>query len=335
VTGAPKGYVRNGGGGVTAVAGVIGRADSIYGTGGSATPTNGSFIDLARDSAGNNLTPAYAGYSDFTTGFTYSVWVKPTAHTNFARYLMMAQDSLNAANSPLDNRILLMARRNVDGNIVVRWGGETEADNGQLGNPQPLPGYVLGEWNHCFMIKDPGTGPIRVYRNGTLLGSTINSANDASIVDRNIVWLGRTGANDPWAQAVFDNPTLAKTVRSADFVKLSYETQKAGATGVVLGATQQQVPIPVHGAVRPVLASFSVKAQGAGALFRIAESASATVSVMDVRGQVVWSGSFASGARELSWDGANASSGLYVARLSVLDKQGRATSVDRRLTLAR
>jgi hypothetical protein len=49
----------------------------------------------------------------------------------------------------------------------------------------------------------------------------------------------------------------------------------------------------------------------------------------------VWSGSFAPGARELSWNGENASSGLYVARLSVLDKQGRATSVDRRLMLAR
>jgi hypothetical protein len=104
---------------------------------------------------------------------------------------------------------------------------------------------------------------------------------------------------------------------------------------VTLGTTQEGNVTGVRSESLAARFDFSVKAQGAGALFRIAESAPATVSVMDVRGQVVWSGAFAHGARELSWNGANASSGLYVARLSVLDKQGRASSVDRRLTLAR
>src|SRR5690606_5111086 len=114
-----------------------------------------------------------------------------------------------------------------------------------------------------------------------------------------------------------------------------YETQKPGATAVTLGETQGGDGTLLRAAHPAARYDFSARTQGAGALFRIAESANATVTVSDVRGQVVWKGAFASGARELAWNGENAANGLYVARLSVVDKQGRIASAERRLTLAR
>jgi hypothetical protein len=62
--------------------------------------------------------------------------------------------------------------------------------------------------------------------------------------------------------------------------------------------------------------------------------------VLDARGQVIWSGAFAPGARELAWAGTDArgaavSNGVYVARLATNGTQGKSAVAELRITLAR
>jgi hypothetical protein len=342
VAGAPPAIIRNG---LSSFEGLIGKADSLgptgVGAGNASDPTSGRYVDLGRNETFADRN--YAGFSDFTAGFSYSIWLRIASHTNFARIISMAVDS-TANVSATASRITFLLRQNSadPANFAVRWtsaigtsnGGNLVANN--TTTPTGTASYDLNQWTHMFVTKAGGTSAVNYYKNGVLFATTSGTGADAANTARNSVWIGRTGmSTDGWLTGLVDHTTLSTTVRSADFIKLSYETQKAGAIAVTLGTTENGNIVGVRGALSPALASFSVKAQGAGAIFRIAESSPATVSVMDLRGQVVWSASFAPGARELAWNGAGASSGLYVARLTVAGDKGASTSVDRRLTLAR
>jgi hypothetical protein len=65
----------------------------------------------------------------------------------------------------------------------------------------------------------------------------------------------------------------------------------------------------------------------------------ATLSMIDVWGRTIWNGEFANGA--LSWDGratsgSSVAPGLYVARVSIRDAQGKVTQVlNRKIPLTR
>ncbi len=336
VTGAPPAHIRNGA--LPPVEGVIGLADSVgyNGTGQNRgdNATGGRYVDIGRDEASNNLN--YAGFSDFSGGFAYSLWARESALASYVRLMILAADETEAFVGP-SARMLFMACQisNCQGNvaqqrnIAVRWPPSNASWNGTA-----TPAYNQGEWNHFFFSKPSGTSPISIYVNGTLYGTTGDLEAPANVT-RNVLIVGRSGDQWQYMTGRVDNLTLSNTPRSADYVKLSFETQKPGATAVVLGETQSGDGTAVRDARSVSRYGFTAKTSGAGALFRIAEAATASVTVSDVRGQVVWKGSFANGARELAWNGENASSGLYVARLTVLDKQGRASSVDRRFTLAR
>ena len=69
-------------------------------------------------------------------------------------------------------------------------------------------------------------------------------------------------------------------------------------------------------------------------VFRVGHenTAGARLSILDMRGRAVWNGAFDRGAGQLVWDGRSVrgrtvSTGVYVARLIVLDKQGKAAQV--------
>jgi hypothetical protein len=82
---------------------------------------------------------------------------------------------------------------------------------------------------------------------------------------------------------------------------------------------------------------------GKGVLFQYpgASEGKAVLSLLDMSGRTVWSGVFAHGATHLTWDGratngTSVSSGVYSARLTLLDKQGKAMKVvDRKVPYTR
>jgi hypothetical protein len=240
VRGAPKAVLRNA---LPAVSGLIGLADTLGLTsvsGNSTNPLAGRYLDISRDSAFGAVT--YAGYRNFTSGFTYSAWMNPSAHVGFARWLTFTNDSAAAANvsGTLGNRIILLARRNTDGNVAIRWLDNTEGDAGQL----PV-GYALNTWNHVVMVKAAGASAPFAYMNGVFLGAATSTGSDAPVVDRNVLWIGRSGSTDGYFQGKVDELTLSKVARDTNFIKLSYQTQKPASTVVTLGATTTVNGTPV------------------------------------------------------------------------------------------
>jgi hypothetical protein len=212
VTGAPAAIVRNG---LAPVSGIIGMADTLdpNGTANSSLP-GGRYIEFGRDSTGNNNN--YAGFTDFSTGFSYSGWFMPTSTIQFWRALVMAADSLGIVTAD-GNRTLIMGNRSNDGQISFRWHGASYNSG---------PGvFSVGEWRHVAISKAAGTSPVNIYVNGALFASTGSEANLPTLV-RNGVWIGRSGINtDGYFSGKVDNISMTNAPRSAAWFKLSYANQ--------------------------------------------------------------------------------------------------------------
>src|SRR5690606_8874676 len=139
---------------------------------------------------------------------------------------------------------------------------------------------------------------------------------------------------------LLDEVRLASHARSADWVKLEYANQRA--TGQHLVSFTR--PVALSGPLASLQgAAFTVSPAGRGLVFGLGVAAEgrATVSLVDMWGRTVWSGAFAPGATSLQWNGtvrngAYAVSGVYLARVTIADKQGRAVQVfDRKVPYTR
>src|SRR5690606_17428888 len=232
VPGAPFAFVHNSDN-ATSVKGLIGRADTLRSFGGAyEDPLAGNWIDLARDSSGAALTTPFAGYTAFPDGLSYSVWVRPDGTPSYWRILVMAPEGSAVQGG---GRILFMGGVADPTRAGVRWTSGCGWVEDQSANPCNFSNTITNqEWNHFFFTKAPGNGPVQMYVNGELKGTSSNLDN-ASEVERAIAWIGRAGDNNPYFTGLVDNATLARTGRSADFVKLSYENQKAANTLVNIG----------------------------------------------------------------------------------------------------
>src|SRR6187402_3061551 len=169
VLNSPKATVRQG---LPAVDGIIGMADTLGAVPG-ANPANGGnplagrWIDMGRDSAGNDYN--YAGYSDFTGGFAYSIWLNATSTAGFTRLLVMGADS-NATNEMgSSSRILFMGNQNQtqngQPNFSIRWAGVNNYNS-------PANAYGFNVWTQIFVSKPAGNSAITVYKNGDVLSSS-------------------------------------------------------------------------------------------------------------------------------------------------------------------
>jgi hypothetical protein len=223
VAGSPAAIVRNG---LPAVPGIIGMADTLGVIPGAnpahgGNPAAGRYIDVGRDEsfAPNN----YAGFSDFSTGFAYSVWVNSATTTAFTRFIVLGSDS-NAVNQVgSTSRIMFMGNQNQSAtqpNFAIRAEGISSFNS-------PANAYSFNTWTNIFVTKAPGTTAYNVYKNGELLASSGTGA-DPLVVTRNYAWMGRSGAStDGWFGGKFDNTTISKAARSADWVRASFQNQKA------------------------------------------------------------------------------------------------------------
>jgi hypothetical protein len=234
VAGSPNAIVRNAAAPVTGIIGLAETLGPMPGFEGQpSSNVNGRYIDLGRNQAFQNNN--YAGFSSFNNGFTFSIWLQPTAHIAFARIMNISPDSASSAGlSTVENRMVMLLRQNQTDppNLSVRWLTGMAGDQGNLFNG---PSYTLNQWTQLVVVKPAGNSQATVYKDGQVYGTTAGFAANATNVARNTVWIGRTGANDQYYTGLVDNVTMSNAARSAEFVKLGYETQRAGATAVSFG----------------------------------------------------------------------------------------------------
>jgi hypothetical protein len=296
--------------------GIIGFADSLRGGGGDELTGTKDFIDLNRR--------GYQNFSDFNTGFTFSVWVYSNGPLFAERFVEMLDDTTSSASS--DTRIILFGNRTdpVPNGLSVRWGG-----GGVYNSPMEL--YTGNQWFHITYAKQGGNAPMNLFVNGVLRDST-PALPDLAVGLRNYVYMGRSSVtpSDPYFQGKFDEVQVSKVGRSADWAKLTYAIQKPG-----ISVLDTNTLVSISDA--PSLASkglFSARTAGSGMQFFLPAAKAGRLSVVDLWGRTVWSRNIPAGVTAVSWNGkatrGSAARGVYVARFV---PAGSTVPMERRFTL--
>jgi hypothetical protein len=203
--------------------------------------------------------------------------------------------------------------------------------------------YFAGSYNGTSKVEAAATSPIagdsaawvhlagvydgtawRLYRNGAEVATKANA--QGALASDSGWFLGSWAGTARFFSGDIDEVRVSNVVRSPDWIKLEYATQKSGQTAVVLGQTQT-----VLTAVAPAADSreFTFTAPGARLSFP-APLSSLHVTVADMAGRAVWSSAVEAGggASRSRWDGAvggrAAPAGPYVLRLVESADEGRA-----------
>jgi hypothetical protein len=254
---------------------------------------------------------------NITQNLTISAWVNANDWEG-SRYIVAKATGMNA-NSQYG------LRDNSTGGLIL------ETANTSAGIRMDNPSAAA--WHLITGTYGGGFG--RIYLDGSLVTS-VASAADLSTTTQT-VGIGRrnTGAGaDHWFAGLMDEVRIQNALRDSNWIRMEYHNQKAAQSLVWLSQPPIVLGIGGSSVARHDASGFSVKAAGAGLLFRLqgAQEGKATLALMDMWGRTVWSGAFASGASELAWDGRGSagsavSAGVYAARVTVFDKQGKAVQV--------
>jgi hypothetical protein len=158
-----------------------------------------------------------SGMADWSRGITYSAWAYPTSVVQCAAFM----DFGNGTGG--DN--ILFTRYNQTDNMCVQIYGDT-VDGGKTFAPSML----LNQWQH-FAFTVTGR-QVTYYKNGELVKSDSSGQAIRSII-RNNNYFGRNSwavPGDSYFAGMFDEIEISAVARNADWIKLSYETQKPGNT---------------------------------------------------------------------------------------------------------
>ena len=284
--------------------------------------------------------------------YTLSSWINPTAiseDANTGHKIIDKGDNqyvLATYGSAPDDRYWEITIRGND-----TW-NQCQSNGSFAGSTAILASSSVGAWHHLVGTYAGGEvgSPVtqRLYFNGVLVNECPIS--NESTAGRNLnhnVHIGVQSGTAPsgnftrhW-NGLLDEVRLASRARSAHWVKLEFENQKAAQTLVTF--TRPDTVVSVGSAASMAMNGVSLDSRNVagGVQFRLqgVEAARATLSLVDVWGRTVWTGNFVNGA--LSWDGrvtggANAATGIYLARVNVRDAQGKTIAVlDRRLPYTR
>jgi hypothetical protein len=159
----------------------------------------------------------------------------------------------------------------------------------------------------------------RVYINGDSAGSAWSTASQTSTQIGRASPLrigagGNTGTPNRWVLGAIDEARISNVARSADWIKLDYETQRsAGNVAVTFGTPTRILPT---GKTLVERAPISARVSGGNVVFSVSESSAGKLSVLDMQGRTVWSHDV-SGDREVSWNGAG--KGIFFARFTPKD----------------
>lgn len=218
-------------------AGVIAFADSLRGGSdiGGERAGDRDYIDLNHRGS--------TAFNDFTTGFFFSTWINVNMTQQYERFLEWSDDT--AATGSSEARLIIFGNHTTaPQNLSVRWGPGGLAYNDDIGGR-----YTEGQWHYVAFSKPAGNAPISIYANGALVGNT-DPVDDQTVTLRDYVAMGRSTvtAGDAYFNGKFDEAVIARKERSADWVRLSYHSQKPGAailTDTVQAATAPGAPVSV------------------------------------------------------------------------------------------
>ncbi len=159
------------------------------------------------------------GYSEYAAGFTYSVWVYPTATNKWIHILDLGNGQLK------------------DNILINRSGTSNDLEFSNCVGAVPASLQVPGAWINDqwqLLTVTVAGSDARIYRNGALLGSATLS-NTVSGVTRTENFIGRSNWSvDEYYRGMVDEPELAKVARSAEWIRLCFQNQKANQTLVSL-----------------------------------------------------------------------------------------------------
>lgn len=193
--------------------GAVGRADSL--DGGSPYGDNLQLGD---------------GYDDFSAGFTFSIWCNPAAASNHARLLDMG-------NGPGSDEAVLARDGTTDGLVFDNWAGTSKGTSVKAANM-----LARGQWQHIAVTVSGGTASI--WRNGALAASG-PLGNSITNVRRAFIYLGRNDWNfGAYWQGGLDEAVIARTARSADWLKLAYANQAPGAAQRLVSFRKPEAQCP-------------------------------------------------------------------------------------------
>ncbi len=117
-----------------------------------------------------------------------------------------------------------------------------------------------------------------------------------------------------------DEVRIENVARNADWARLNYATQKAAVTAITYGTVTPPTGIRPKQAFSPDL---NLRMTGSSLTLFLPEiSSGARVSMMDLRGRVVWSKAVVAGMREVSVGSTSSLGvvpGVYIVRLSMQD----------------
>ena len=190
-------------------AGVIAGADSLDGA------AAGDYLDVGD------------GYAEFAAGFTYSVWVYPTAVKKWSHVLDLGNGTGN--DNIVVNRVDTSA-----GLGFHNWNGGTSYIKEVAGQ------WALNQWQHIAVTMSGRN--VRMYRNGAqILADSMPGTMTGTFRTAN--FLGKSNwLPDDYFQGKLDQPELSKTARGADWIKLAYQNQRAAQTLITVVKTVECPP---------------------------------------------------------------------------------------------
>jgi hypothetical protein len=305
--------------------GMIGQSKKFNGNSGI---TAGSYYNI-QNSASSKL--------NFLQGTNYSIsaWVYCEIPDNNFRMIVCKNDNQYTLSTKSSNG--------------CNWEFNTFASDGWEDVFTPATG---NQWVHVVGVRNGTVSPATefLYVNGALAKNTItvNSGSGGQVTTTNVFIGAMPGspAQRYWAGRL-DEVQMSNMVRGADWIKLSYQNQKAAQSLVVLGATQTNGTLVRYGkgnySVSPALVTLRVPGSAPVAFEKPAGSFSkVALHVMDARGRVIWSKTMdlsEGNSVETAWNGKSdsgvrAGSGMYIARMDFLKGSlGSTGSINKKLTL--
>jgi hypothetical protein len=200
-----------------------------------------------------------------------------------------------------------------------------------------------GVWKHVTGIANAGV--YQLWVDGVAATETVFSENTgASGVGLTNLSIGKRGDNSTrFFNGTIDEVTISSVARSADWVRLSYQNQRAAQT--LVSFTQ---PVSVKAGQDTRGMTLNAQVTGSGILFTLPSgmsSGGARLSIVDMWGRVIWSrtvsaAAASSSAHRIHWNGQvggkAVSPGVYVARIVLFDGVGRsAQTLERKIPLTR
>ncbi len=329
-------------------AGVTARPNAILG-GNSATPTNfaGTYTaplgligkaEYLRGgngySAGNPTASTQNDHlnlgsitTDYSQGFTFSVWVKLEALGNNTAFFTASAEAAGTATGSL----IVLGGQGTDGSLgaKLRQRNGTTGSNSGIINTDGALGGIVDSWSHIIGTLN-SVGDMTYYLNGFPIGSA-NGLSAYASATRPINLLGTSLGHMQYLDSSFrgtmDEARLANVGRTQEWAALEYENQKPVQSLVSFDTVP---PASVGRAVASASRqSLTARASGRSVVFQVAgvESGNGRLSVSDMQGRTVWESTFAPGSNRLTWDGARSPAGIYVASMRWVDRQGKTTNM--------